>query len=316
MSNAKTTPTINRVEMVELLSTRHDALRQFVGKLLVDCPGGEPISNYFEVRSQHLAAMRQDLLPLLVYEATSKQPYENAMPVTAAWALYLAAAHSLDELQDSESQLQIVGPLPLQVTSAVIALGAANMALAAQEVGCEKLSEMLAVIGEVTINGAIAQRDELLNGRVWTKQDYFYNIASKSASIIAAGMWLGAALTMEDEQSLTAVRELGLSLGMMMQIADDCLDLAEDLASGTYTLPVIEALAKQAHPDQAQLKQLLDRQPLSENEIDTVVAILNDMGVITACRRVARAYQVQAVAALAIFPDLVPVFADYVSVNA
>lgn len=316
MTITKADSNIHSVEIMQSLSTRHDVLRQFVGKLLVDCQGGELISNYFEVRSQHLAAVRQDLLPLLVYEATSKQSYEDAMPVTAAWALYLAAAHSLDKLQDDQSQRRIMNFLPLPVTSAIIALGSANMALAAQEVGCEKLPEMLVAIGEVTVNGAIAQRNEMLNGRVWTKQDYFFNIASKSAAILATGMWLGAVLTMEDEQSLTMIRELGLSLGMMVQIADDCLDLAQDLGNGTYTLPVIEALAMKTHPGEAKLKQLLNHHPLSEDEIDTVITILNDMGVITACRRVARAYQVQAAAALTAFPALAPVFVDYVSVNA
>lgn len=313
MAVAKTSASSNNKEMVELLSIRHDALRQFVGNLLADCPGGEPISSYFEARSQHLASARQDLLPLLVYEATSRQPYADAMPVTAAWALHLAAAHSLDKIQDSKSQSQNVDPLPFQVTCAVIALGAAKIALAAQTVGCEKLPEMLVVMGEVTVNGAIAQRDEMLHGRKWAKQDYFYNIASKSASLIATGMWLGAVLAMKDEQSLMMVKELGLSLGMMMQIADDCLDITEDLANGTYTLPVIEALNMGEHPDHAQLGQLLDRYPLSEHEVNRVVAILNNMEVMPTCRRVASAYRAQAAAALAVFPDLGPVFADYVS---
>jgi geranylgeranyl pyrophosphate synthase len=305
-----------KIDLPQYLARRHGALRQFVAELLVDSLGGEHFSAYFEKRSHYQAAARQDLLPLLVYEAVSQKSYRDVIPLTAAWALYLAGAHLLDDAQDNGSQYQDAKPLPSHFTSAVVALAAANIALAQQEVGSDKLLEVLAVMGEVTINGAVAQHDEQVRGRGWSKQDYFYNIASKSASIIAAGIWMGAVLTVEDEQTLMILQEFGLALGMTMQIADDCLDLAEDLANGTYTLPVIEALAMTDHPEYGDLNQLLSRQPLCQDDLDAVLKILNRMDVVSACRRLARAYQVQAGAALSLFPDLAPFFSDYVSVEA
>lgn len=302
------------IDLPQHLAERHDALRQFVAELSVDTLGGEHFSLYFETRSQFQTAVRQDLLPLLTYEAVSQQAYCDAIPLTAAWALYLAAAHLLDEAQDNGHQFQHAKPLPSHVTSAVVAMAAANMALSRQEVGREQLAEIMRMMGEVTINGALAQQDEQMRGRHWSKQDYFYNIASKSAAIIAAGVWMGAVLVVEDEQVLTMLQEFGLALGMTMQIADDCQDLAEDLTNGTYTLPVIEALSMTEHPEHATLSQLLSRQPLCSADLDVALQILDRMEVVSACRHLARAYQVQAGAALVLFPALAPIFSDYVSV--
>lgn len=303
------------IDLPQYLAERHDALRRFVAELSVDALGGEHFSIYFETRSQFQTAVRQDLLPLLAYEAVSQQSYSDAIPLTTAWSLYLAAAHLLDEAQDNSCQLQHAKPLSSYVTSAVVAMAAANLALSRQEVGSEQLAEIIRVMGEVTINGALAQHDEQVRGRHWSKQDYFYNIASKSAAIIAAGIWMGAVLVIEDEQALTMLQEFGLALGMTMQIADDCQDLAEDLTNGTYTLPVIEALSMTDHPEHATLSQLLSRQPLCPADLDLVLQILDRMEVVAACRHLARAYQVQAGAALLLFPTLAPVFSDYVSVE-
>ena len=316
------TYTVDVDRVAQHLATRHNDLRDFIATLLEDGDGATSLLAYFAKRAHYLAASRQDLLPLLIYETVGERPYQEILPLTAAWSLQLAASHLLDEVQDT--------PLPKttswceQVSTAVLALGAANIALAQQQIGREHLPEIIAAMGEITVTGIVAQQDELRRSGTWatswatswSKEDYFYNIASKSAAIIATGIWLGAILTVVDEQSVTMLQEFGLALGMAMQIADDCLDLAEDLEHGTHTLAVIEGLALTAHPEQATLCQMLKQQPLSPGESEAIVAILERMGVVSACRRVARAYQVQAAAALNPFPNLIPLFSDYVTVEA
>lgn len=82
------------------LGAIHEELRIFVDALLADFPGSGSVHTYFTKRAQHEPAVKQDLLPLLVYEAVSGQAHGRAIPLAASWALYLAASHLLDKAQD------------------------------------------------------------------------------------------------------------------------------------------------------------------------------------------------------------------------
>jgi len=157
------------------------------------------------------------------------------------------------------------------------------------------------------------RRGEWKHGRFWSKSDYFRSIAGKAAAIIATGVWLGGRLATDDSQTLTALKEFGLALGMSIQISDDCLDLAEDLMNGTFTLPVIEGLALPEHPDYPALQRLLNRRPLTAVDAQEIIRTLEGMGALTRCKRIIRAYQVQAAAAFTLFPGLEPHFANYVA---
>ena len=126
---------------------------------------------------------------------------------------------------------------------------------------------------------------------------------------------MGGRLATDDEQILTALQEFGLALGMSIQISDDCLDLAEDLANGTFTLPVIEGLALNEHPAHSTLKQLSTQQPITAEDTQEIMRILERMGVMAKCRKIIRAYQIQAQVAFTLFPGLEPYFASYVAVQ-
>lgn len=249
--------------------------------------------------------MRQDLLPLLAYTAMSNQSTSVAMPLTAAWALHLAAAHLVDAAQDGGS---LEG-----LHQSILALGAANVALAELNADRDTLCDLLDAMGRVAALGARAQGDEYVYGRTWSRAAYFRSIAGKSAAIIATGIWLGGRLATVDEQILAALQEFGLALGMAIQISDDCLDLAEDLVNGTFTLPVIEGLALVEHPDHPTLKQLLSQQPIKVENTQEIMQILERMGALAKCQQVIRAYQIQAAAIFTLFPSLEPYFASYVA---
>lgn len=287
------------------LNELHHELRSFIDALLSDLPENEGVSVYFTERSQHSGAVRQDLLPLIVYVAISEQPHSIAIPLAAAWSLHLAAAHMADAVQD-QGDVQ-------QVHQIVLTQGAANIALAKLNVDQDTLRDALDAIGRVAALGAKAQEYERMYGRVWTRADYFRSIAGKAAAIIATGVWLGGRLATDNGQTLAALQEFGLALGMAIQISDDCLDLAEDLVNGTFTLPVIEALAMTEHPDHLTLKQLLAQQPMTADSAARVKQMLEGMGVLTTCQRIIRAYQIQAAAVFTIFPNLEPYFTSYVA---
>ena len=126
-------------------------------------------------------------------------------------------------------------------------------------------------------------------------------------SVIDSEALLGAAKLGVLAGSLLAAL-MGLAWGMATQISDDCQDLAEDLANGLHTLPVIEGLSRVYHPRHSLLKKLVGKTDLDGEEIETVLTILEEMESIVDCRRLIRAYQVQATAVFNTLPGLKPFF--------
>lgn len=289
------------------LSAVYNEVSSFVAMLLADYPGSGSIAAYFAARAQHEGAVKQDLLPLLVFMAIDNRGYGKAIPLAAAWGLHLAAAHLVDEAQDRGNLAN--------VHDSVLALGAANVALAQLDSDEDALRDLLDAMGQVAILSIHSQRGEQNDGSIRSRTEYFRSIAGKAAAIIATGIWLGGRLATDDAQTLTALKEFGLALGMAIQLSDDCFDLAEDLSNGIFTLPVIEAMALVDHPQHDVLARLLDQGKLPPAAVRQVIHILAEMGAVAACERIIRAYQIQAAAAFAIFPGLGEYFSNYVAVR-
>jgi len=286
------------------LSAFYEQVDSYVNALLADFSGCESISVYFEQRSKHTLSIVQDLIPLLVCEAVGCPMDKRVVSLAVYWALNLAASHLLDQGQDQGHFLK--------VNEAVAALGLANVALAQLETDENTFRDILSAVGQISILGAVAQNDELRNGRVWSEVGYFRNVAGKAASIIATGMWMGGRFAASDVNTLNILREFGTALGMANQISDDCKDLEEDLSQGTYTLPVIKGLALHTHPQHSLLVQLTAQPSLTDRDVRLIADILRRMGTIDACQRIVKAYQVQAAAVFKVIPELEPYFAAYV----
>ncbi|HRQ42421.1 MAG TPA: class 1 isoprenoid biosynthesis enzyme [Chloroflexota bacterium] len=289
------------------VTVMYESLLEYIGSLLSGFPGSSTnqVLAYLALRRAHHPSMSQDLLPLFVYTAVSQDLPDRAMPLTAAWTLYLAACHLLDDAQDNQNMQQVNG--------GVTAFGVANVALAQLTTDQDTLCAILDAFSRVTALATNAQSDEYRPGYIRSRAEYFQSIGGKAAAIISTGVWAGGRLGTDDTSTLAILKEFGLAWGMAMQIGDDCLDLADDLARGLYTLPVIEGLAKTEHPEQSRLKQLSGKPSLSPPEVQAVVTILAAMGTMDSCRRVVRAYQMQASAVFNVFPGLEPYFADYVA---
>lgn len=263
----------------------------------------EIIFQYLYERRQHLVTIKQDLLPLMVYMGFSGRPYQDAIYVAAGWVLYLAAAHLLDDAQDNAN-------MP-NANAAVAAIGAANFILVDAPISKNILLDILDALGRVTFTAANAQASEKKEGHLASRTEYFELIIQKAAVIIATGVWMGGRLATDNLEKLDLLKEFGLAWGMAAQIADDCTDLVDDLSKGLYTLPVIEGLLKISHPNHLQLKQLVSRRSLDDNQIQTVCNILESMGAIIECKRLVRAYQLQAMTIFSNFPGLKPLFSTY-----
>ena len=87
------------------------------------------------------------------------------------------------------------------------------------------------------------------------EEAYFTSIAGKTASLLSTSARIGGITAGAPRTSIDALTDYGTSLGMAFQICDDIRDLTSserdlgkpaghDMVEGTYTLPVIRALAE------------------------------------------------------------------------
>lgn len=250
-----------------------------------------------------------DSLPLLACKAAGGES-EVALPVAAAWILHIAAGRILDDLADDqgkESIWQQNGRSPA-LSYSLFALSAANTALSyiQNELAYRDISRKFNQALALAVKGQQKPPDSATP----SVEDYFKAIAAKTGIVFALGAWAGGRVAMSehglhepDHQTCEALYNYGLNTGMMLQIVDDCADLAEDLVRGEWTLPVIHALSQVGDTQRqvltADLNGASGRHP---NQIQEVVAQVNELGSLTWSLQVAGVYQQRAIAALAQFP--------------
>ena len=143
-----------------------------------------------------------------------------------------------------------------------------------------------------------------------TEDEYLRSIAGKTASLTAASCRIGGLCAGLDRPAVEALTVFGEAFGMVFQIRDDVLDVVgtdaqlgkpagQDLVEGTYSLPVIRALADPvAGPE---LRALLGR-PLDEAERDKAREIVRATSGVDEAMAVARRYADDAASALGALP--------------
>ena len=144
-----------------------------------------------------------------------------------------------------------------------------------------------------------------------SEDEYLTAIADKTAALMATACRIGALTAGLDRRSIEALTTFGESLGMVFQIRDDVFDIVaseadlgkppgQDLAEGTYTLPVQRALAdRRIGPE---LRELLGG-PLDPDEVITARSLVASSPGIADAALVARNYTKQALEAAAKLGD-------------
>ena len=143
-----------------------------------------------------------------------------------------------------------------------------------------------------------------------SKDAYLASIAGKTASLMSASCRIGALTAGLQRHDVDALTLYGTAFGMVFQIRDDILDVVgtdeslgkpagQDLVQGTYTLPVIAALAEPEAGEE--LRALLGR-PLDAPERDKAREIVRATGAIAVARSAASHYADQAAEAAASLP--------------
>ena len=159
--------------------------------------------------------------------------------------------------------------------------------------------------GKTTINGIWDNRIAVLAGdyfvssalqaalptrsiRVMEVLAYFNVIRQKTASLFIACMHIGALTSGMSPEQTSAVKGFGERLGLCFQIKDDIFDYfaageigkptRSDLSEGKVTLPLIYALTHTEGSRCAEMKSLVAKPELSEDEISRLVAFAVENG--------------------------------------
>jgi len=167
-----------------------------------------------------------------------------------------------------------------------------------------RASEIAAGLGTEVAGLLAATIAELCEGQVRelrhafdvdrTEEAYLTSIAGKTASLLATSARIGALVADHPRDVVEAVTAFGHHYGMAFQVVDDLLDVVataeqlgkpagNDLVEGTYTLPVIRALAG---PSGEELRDLLGG-PIDAATRDRVRDVVRDDESIAATRATA-----------------------------
>ncbi len=125
---------------------------------------------------------------------------------------------------------------------------------------------------------------------------YLRTIAGKTAALFALALYSGGILSGDTEKEARLLARFGFCIGMLFQLADDCLDyeataetlkkaVKHDLGEGVVTLPLILACA--ADPA---IKESVRGRTLSAFEINIIAAAVKKAGGVTKTRAVADRY--------------------------
>ncbi len=146
-------------------------------------------------------------------------------------------------------------------------------------------------------------RDAFDVGR--SEEHYFRSIAGKTSALFATACRIGGLVAGLDRDRVDALTGFGREYGTAFQIVDDVLDLiateeelgkptGHDLLEGTYTLPVIRAMAA---PTGGDLRMLLGR-PLDDVALARALELVRVDDAVGSSIEAARGHAEQAVAAL------------------
>ncbi|MCA9918706.1 MAG: polyprenyl synthetase family protein [Anaerolineales bacterium] len=230
----------------------------------------------------------------------------EAVPVTAAWTLFILAARLFDDLADGQQlapEWSQFGPAATS-SMALFALGAANSALA--HVGTGTVCKEVTLAFNQALALATKSQYQETEIRELTIEQYLGTIAGKTGFIFAVGAWAGGMVAAEEpcQPTVQALHDYGLNIGIMDQIFDDCQDLAADLAQGVWTLPVFYALSQAADKERHDLRTtLIVARGGDEVAVETAVSLINAYDAIPWSLMAAAAYQKRALAAIEALPE-------------
>ena len=128
--------------------------------------------------------------------------------------------------------------------------------------------------------------------------DYLGMISRKTGALIRCAVDMGAALGTKDEQTLSTLHRFGASLGYAFQIRDDYLGVwgeeettgkpvGADIRRKKNSFPLVYAMSAARDGDRELLTAAYEKEHLSDEDVETVLEMMDRMKVAEAADRLA-----------------------------
>ena len=200
-------------------------------------------------------------------------------------------------------------PLAINAGDALFALSrlALYRALDAGTVSDRRMLELMRVYDETCLALCEGQFLDISFERRTdvTVDEYMEMIGRKTAALLAASLQAGAILADDTPETAEAFRSFGYHIGLAFQMADDVKGSfwpsaasgkpeAGDIRKRKKTLPLVWALQHAPEPDASRLREIYAAEadgPMSQPEVDEVLAILERSGAHAEALTQARRYR-------------------------
>ena len=249
----------------------------------------------------------------LAYEAAPMRSSEAAVRGGASVELVHIGSLYHDDVMDDATTRRSVASVNAQWGNLRAILAGDYLLGRASAMAASLGAEVARLLAEAITQLCEGQIIELENaydtGR--SEQRYEKAVSGKTAALLSISCRIGATVGGVPRTAVEALGQFGFSYGMAFQIVDDILDLVatesqlgkptgNDLAEGTYTLPVIRALADPAASDE--LRSILGR-PVDAAARDRAAELVRSTSGVDEARDTARMWADKAQAALTSLPD-------------
>ncbi len=146
-----------------------------------------------------------------------------------------------------------------------------------------------------------------------TTDEYLTMIALKTGALIRSGLEIGALLAGAGATAVEAFRQVGSYLGRAFQVRDDFLGIwgdettigkasGNDIRRRKKSFPVVIAFSQATGPARDDLVRIYQKEELDEDDVQRVLAVLEEVGAREQCQRVTEASAASALQALDSIP--------------
>ena len=265
------------------------------------------------IRAETPVSQGKALRPVLCLFACEALSQEAAKALSAAAALELIHNFSLihDDIQDHDRERRhqptvwhvwgvpraLVAGSALQSTGDLALLNTAQREAPPETV--LKVSHLLTTSYLEMIEGQCL--DLAFEARTAiTTEEYLHMIACKTGALIRSGLEIGALLATDDPAAVQAFSSFGSCLGRAFQIRDDFLGIwgdetltgkakANDIRRRKKSFPVVFALGQASGRARNDLLRIYGQQELDEEDVQRVLAVLDEVGAPEQCQMLTEA---------------------------
>jgi heptaprenyl diphosphate synthase component 2 len=239
---------------------------------------------------------------------------ERASHPAAAVELLHAASLVHDDLVDHTERRR--GHVTVHTrwgSSVALVLGDYFFALSAHELAAEpdpRIIRFYSDAAQTIVEGELSPVTQLEPLDIALGQ-YRYKIGCKTAALFEAACKAGIAVAGGSPEQIQALGRFGFDLGLAFQIVDDVLDFTgdettlgkpagNDLREGTWTMPLLYAIAQSDNPQLRRLARLA--RPPAPADVPALVALVIATGGTDSAMAEAQATTARAIGQLAGFP--------------